>query len=465
MSQIDTAVENPTSLAKAITELSSLLAERLSTSAAVRDHHGHDESFHKTYPPDAVAFPQSNEEVAEIVKICARYRLAVIPFGTGTALEGGVSAIHGGLCIDMSLMAEIARVSAEDMDCTVQAGVTRRQLNDYLRDTGLFFPVDPGANASIGGMVATRASGTNAVRYGTMREAVLSLTVVTSDGAIVTTSTRARKSAAGYDLTRLFIGSEGTLGVICEITLRLHTIPESIAAAVCGFKTLKGAVDTVIETIQMGVPIARIELLDEQAIKVINDYNDYDYPHIPHLFMEFHGSQTSTQEQAETVQELAAEHGGNGFSWALRTEDRNKLWRARHDFAYATLAQRPGSKILATDVCVPISRLAECILETKADISSTGFSMPIVGHVGDGNFHVAPTVFPEDKQEMALVDEFHDRLILRALEMGGTCTGEHGIGLGKKQYLLRELPSAVPLMKALKKALDPDNIMNPGKVI
>ncbi|NQZ29769.1 MAG: FAD-binding protein [Oceanospirillaceae bacterium] len=449
----------------AISELAILLDDRLSTSQAIRDHHSQDESFHQPFAPDAVAFPNSTEEVSKIVKICAKYLMPVIPFGTGTALEGGVNAIFGGLCIDMSGMNSITRVSAQDMDCTVQAGVTRRELNEYLRDTGLFFPVDPGANASIGGMVATRASGTNAVRYGTMREAVLSLTVVTSDGCIVKTSTRARKSAAGYDLTRLFVGSEGTLGVVCDVTLKLHAIPESIAAAVCGFATLQGAIDCVIETIQMGVPIARIELLDEVAIETINDFSDLDYAHTPHLFLEFHGTDLSVKEQAATVQELAADHGGSDFQWALKTEERNKLWRARHDFAYAALAKRPGSKILSTDVCVPISRLTECILETKADIDNSELNMPIIGHVGDGNFHVALSVFPDDKREMQWVDEFNKRLISRALKMEGTCTGEHGIGLGKKEYLVQELPQAINVMKLVKNALDPHNLMNPGKVL
>jgi len=450
---------------EAISQLQILLQERLSTAAVIRDHHAQDESFHPPSAPDAVAFPKSIEEVSEIVKICAKYAMPVIPFGTGTALEGGVNAINGGLSIDMCQMNNITRVSAEDMDCSVQAGVTRRELNEYLRDTGLFFPVDPGANASIGGMVATRASGTNAVRYGTMREAVLALIVVTSDGNIVKTSTRARKSAAGYDLTRLFVGSEGTLGVICEVTLKLHAIPECIASAVCAFDSLEGAVNCVINTIQMGVPIARIELLDEAAIKTINDHSDLGYAHTPHLFLEFHGTDASAKEQANTVQELAAELGGSDFQWALKTEDRNRLWRARHDFAYAALAQRPGSKILSTDVCVPISRLTQCILQTKADIATTGLNMPIIGHVGDGNFHVALSVFPEDKQEMQLVDDFNHRLVNRALEMEGTCTGEHGIGVGKKTYLVQELPAAVEIMKLVKSALDPNNIMNPGKVL
>lgn len=465
MSELNVPSPKNDSIEDAISELSLLLTTRLTTSKAVCEHHSHDESFHAPHAPDAVVFPETTEEVSAIVKICAKYKIAVIPYGTGTALEGGVCAIRGGISIDTHLMSNIINVSSQDMDCTVQAGVTRLSLNQYLRNSGLFFPVDPGADASIGGMAATRASGTNAVRYGTMKDAVLSLTVVTSDGSIVKTSTRARKSAAGYDLTRLFVGSEGTLGVICEVTIKLHAIPEKIGAAICGFDDLAGAVNTVIETIQMGVPVSRIELLDDEAINVINTYNKTEYSIKPHLFLEFNGTEGGVKEQAETVQLLANENGGSSFEWALKTEERNRLWKARHDFAYATLAQRPGSKILSTDVCVPISKLTECIIETKKDILATGLSMPIVGHVGDGNFHVAPTVFPDDEKEMQLLSDFHDRLILRALRLGGTCTGEHGIGLGKKKYLQQELPEAVELMKLVKRALDPNNIMNPEKVI
>ncbi|SIS94930.1 FAD-binding oxidoreductase [Neptunomonas antarctica] len=449
----------------ALKELKDLLGDRLETSPSVRQHHAHDESFHQPAMPEAVAFPKSTSEVSEIAHICMRHHMPMLPFGTGTAMEGGVNAIHGGLSIDMSLMNKILSVSAEDMDCVVQAGVTRKQLNEYIRDRGVFFPIDPGADASIGGMAATRASGTNAVRYGTMREAVLSLTVVLADGKIVKTSSRARKSAAGYDLTRLFVGSEGTLCIICEITLRLHAVPEAISAAVCSFSSLKDAIDTVIETIQMGVPVARIELLDAVAIEAVNQFSHTDYPLLPHLFLEFHGTQQWVAEQAEIVKELSSEHQGGDFQWAFNTEERNALWQARHDLAYAARARRPNARIYSTDVCVPLSRLADCILETVVDITGTGFSMPIVGHVGDGNFHVVAAVDPSNAEELKVIDAFHDRLIRRALSVGGTCTGEHGIGQGKKSYLQEELPAGVDIMKIIKGSLDPDNLMNPGKVI
>ena len=449
----------------ALNELQGLLGSRLETSTSVRQHHSHDESFHLPALPDAVAFPKSTSEVSEIARICMRHHMPMLPFGTGTAMEGGVNADQGGLSIDLSLMNKVLSVSTDDMDCLVQAGVTRKQLNEYLRDQGLFFSVDPGADASIGGMAATRASGTNAVRYGTMREAVLSLTVVMADGKIVKTSSRARKSAAGYDLTRLFVGSEGSLGIICEIALRLHAVPEAISAAVCAFSSLQGAVETVIQTIQMSVPIARVELLDAVAINAVNRYSGSSYPLLPHLFLEFHGTDAWVAEQAEIVNELATEHEGSNFTWALNTEDRNALWQARHDFAYAARAMRPNAKIFSTDVCVPISKLTDCILETVADIKETGFSMPIAGHVGDGNFHVVPAVDPTNADEMKIIEAFHEKLILRALRMGGTCTGEHGIGLGKKNYLMEELPAGVELMKMIKRALDPDNLMNPGKVV
>lgn len=449
----------------AIQELQTLLGARLETSTSVRQHHAHDESFHLPATPDAVAFPKSTSEVSEIARICSRHHMPMLAFGTGTAMEGGVNAYEGGLSIDLSLMNKVLSVSAEDMDCLVQAGVTRKQLNQYLRDQGVFFPIDPGADASIGGMAATRASGTNAVRYGTMREAVLSLTVVMADGKIVKTSSRARKSAAGYDLTRLFVGSEGTLGIICEVALRLHAIPEAISAAVCAFSSLHGAVETVIRTIQMGVPIARVELLDAVAIDAVNRYSNRAYPLLPHLFLEFHGSDAWVKEQAEVVNDVAGENQGSNFMWALNTEDRNALWQARHDFAYAACAMRPNAKIFSTDVCVPLSQLTECILETVADIKKTGFPMPIAGHVGDGNFHVVPAVDPTNADEMAIIEAFHARLIARAIRMGGTCTGEHGIGQGKKSYLVDELPAGVDVMKMIKRTFDPDNLMNPGKVL
>ena len=449
----------------AVGVLEQRLGERVSTSAAVRERHGRDESHHAAHAPDAVAFPRSTEEVAEIVRVCAGYGTPVIPFGVGTSLEGHVAALRGGVCIDLGEMNEIVRVSAGDMDATVQAGVRRKQLNEHLRDTGLFFPIDPGADATIGGMTATRASGTNAVRYGTMRDNVLALTVVTADGRVVRTARRARKSAAGYDLTRVFVGSEGTLGVITEITLRLYGIPEAVSAAVCSFPGIEGAVDTVIETIQMGIPVARIELLDELQMEACNRYSDLEYPVAPTLFLEFHGSEAGVAEQAETVQTLAAGNGAGDFQWATRTEDRNRLWQARHDAAYAALALRPGAGMWATDVCVPISKLAECIRETKEDLAESFLMAPLVGHVGDGNFHLVFLFDPEDERERAEVERLNERLVSRSLAFDGTCTGEHGVGYGKLDVLAAEHGEAVSLMRDIKKALDPGNIMNPGKIV
>ena len=446
-------------------ELEAILGERLSTSAAERERHGRDESYHPVEAPDAVAFVESTEEVAAVVSVCARYRCPVIPFGTGTSLEGHVAARLGGVSIDLSRMNEVLEVNADDLDCRVQAGVTRKQLNEYLRDTGLFFPIDPGADASLGGMTATRASGTNAVRYGTMREVVLGMTAVLADGRIVRIGGRARKSAAGYDLTRLLVGSEGTLGVITEVQLRLFGIPEAISAAVCSFPTLEGAVNSVILTIQMGIPVARIELLDEVQMGAINRYSGLGYPVQPTLFYEFHGSTHGVEEQAETVGGIAAECGGSDFRWATRQEDRSKLWQARHDAYYAALAMRPGAKGWPTDVCVPISRLAECLLETRRDVDAAELLAPIVGHVGDGNFHLTFVIDPDDEEEMARAHGVNDRMIARALAMGGTCTGEHGIGYGKIAHLEAEHGAAVEVMRQVKRALDPDGIMNPGKVV
>ena len=448
-----------------IQELRDLLGERLSVSAAVREQHGKDESFHHPQSPTAVAFAHSTEEVSEIIKRCAKYKAPVIPFGTGTSLEGHVVALYGGVSIDVSQMKEVLRVSPEDLDCTVQAGVTRKQLNAHLRDTGLFFPIDPGADASLGGMAATRASGTNAVRYGTMRENVLSLTVVLADGRIIRTGRRSRKSAAGYDLTRLFVGSEGTLGVITEVTLRLYGIPEAISAAVCSFPSVEDAVNTVILTIQSGIPIARIELADGAQMAAFNLHSKLDYPEQPHLFLEFQGSANSVQEQIQSVQDIASEFGGGNFQWATRQEDRNKLWEARHNAAYACMALCPGRRIWATDVCVPISKLAECIVETQRDLEQSPLTAPIVGHVGDGNFHVSIMVDPNDESEIEEASRINDRLVARALALDGTCTGEHGIGYGKIEFLNHELGEAVSVMRTVKQALDPDNIMNPGKVL
>jgi D-lactate dehydrogenase (cytochrome) len=441
------------------------LGDRVSISAAVCEQHGKDESYHTPHAPDAVAFARSTDEVSAIVSLCAEYKTPVIAFGTGTSLEGHVAALRGGVCIDLSQMNQVLRVGAEDLDATVEAGVTRKQLNEYLRDTGLFFPIDPGADASLGGMAATRASGTNAVRYGTMRENVLSLTVVLADGRVIRTASRARKSAAGYDLTRLFVGSEGTLGVITEVTVRLYGIPEAISAAVCAFPTIAAAVDTVILTIQSGVPVARIELLDEAQIDAINKYSKLDHRVAPTLFFEFHGTPAGVAEQVETVKAIAAEHGGDDFRWATTPESRSKLWQARHDAYYAALALRPGSKGWPTDVCVPISRLAECIAETKRDLAQSTIPSALAGHVGDGNFHLIFMIDPESQEEIAEASRLNDRMVARALEMEGTCTGEHGIGYGKIDFLVAEHGEAVSVMRSIKQALDPDDIMNPGKIV
>ncbi|WP_260293012.1 FAD-binding oxidoreductase [Sedimenticola hydrogenitrophicus] len=445
--------------------LTELLGERLSTASAVREHRGHDESGFKTVPPDAVAFAHSTEEVSAIVKICARHKIPVIAYGTGTAIEGHVQALRGGVCIDLSGMDRIVEVNPEDMDCTVQAGVTRMQLESHLRDTGLFFPVDPGADASLGGMAATSASGTNAVRYGTMKENVLSLKVVMADGRIIRTGTRAKKSSAGYDLTHLFIGSEGTLGIITEVTLRLHGLQEAISSAVCSFPSVDDAINMVILTIQSGIPIARIELLDGLMMHAINRYSKMDYPEQPHLFLEFHGSAASVKEQAEAVQELASEFGGGNFSWATRSEERNRLWKARHDAYPAALQLQPGTRAITTDVCVPISRLAECIRETREDIDRASMPIVMLGHVGDGNFHLAILPHPDRPQDIEEAEALNHRLVRRALALDGTCSGEHGIGQGKIGFLEEQNPEGVVLMRQLKQTLDPDNLLNPGKVL
>jgi D-lactate dehydrogenase (cytochrome) len=461
----DTAFEHVPLNQQLLASLSQLMGERLSTVAAVCQQHGKDESYHPAHAPDAVAFAETTDEVAAIVGLCALHKTPVIAFGTGTSLEGHVAALKGGVCIDLSRMNRILKVNAADLDATVEAGVTRKQLNEYLRDTGLFFPIDPGADASLGGMAATRASGTNAVRYGTMRENVLSLTVVLADGRVIRTARRARKSAAGYDLTRLFVGSEGTLGIITEVTLRLYGIPEAISAAVCAFPTIAAAVDTVIETIQSGVPVARIELLDEAQIDAINKYSKLDHRVAPTLFFEFHGSTAGVAEQVETVKALAGEHGGADFRWATTPEERSRLWQARHDAYYAALALRPGSKGWPTDVCVPISRLAECIGETKADLASCTVPSALAGHVGDGNFHLIFILDPESPEEIAEASRLNDRMVARALAMDGTCTGEHGIGFGKLDFLVAEHGEAVSVMRSIKRALDPDGILNPGKIV
>jgi D-lactate dehydrogenase (cytochrome) len=448
-----------------IEELRERFGERLSTAAAVREQHGKDESYHAPAAPDAVVFAQSTEEVAEVVRRCAARGVPVIPFGTGTSLEGHVAALQGGICLDVSGMNRILRVAPADLDCTVEAGVTRKQLNAHLRDTGLFFPIDPGADASLGGMTATRASGTNAVRYGTMRENVLALTVVLADGRVIRTARRARKSAAGYDLTRLFVGSEGTLGVITEVTLRLYGIPEAIMAAVCPFPSIAAAVDTVVTTIQAGVPVARIELLDAAQMDAVNKYSKLDYAVAPTLFFEFHGTPRGVEEQVELVKGFAGEQGGTAFRWARSQEERTRLWQARHDAYYAALAMRPGSKGWATDVCVPISRLAECIAETQDDLNRASVFAVLVGHVGDGNFHLAFILDPDKPEEFAEAARLNDRMVTRALAMEGTCTGEHGVGYGKMDFLVAEHGEAVSVMRMIKQALDPANIMNPGKIV
>jgi D-lactate dehydrogenase (cytochrome) len=447
--------------ASLIEGLSALVGDRLTTSRAICEAHGRDESFHPAVAPDAVVFATSTEEVAAVVRLCAAHKAPIIPFGVGTSLEGHVAALRGGVCIDLSRMNAILEVNEADLDCRVQAGVTRKQLNEHLRDTGLFFPIDPGADATIGGMTATRASGTNAVRYGTMRENVLGLTAVTAAGEIIRTGGRARKSSAGYDLTRLLVGSEGTLAVITEVQLRLYGIPEAISAAVCAFPSLADAVNTVIQTIQMGIPVARVELLERTQMGAVIAYSKLEgFREADTLFFEFHGSPASVAEQAEAVGAIARENGGDDFKWASRPEERSALWQARHEAYYAALSLRPGSKGWPTDVCVPISRLAECITETKADIDASGVIAPIVGHVGDGNFHLVFLVNPDDPEELRRA-----AAVARALAMGGTCTGEHGIGYGKIACLEQEHGAAVEVMRTIKRALDPDNLMNPGKVL
>ncbi len=444
--------------------LAARFGDRFSRSQALREQHANTLTWLKVQAPDAVLFAETTEEVSEVVKACAAARVPVIPFGTGTSLEGHLNAPRGGLSLDLSRMNNILAVHEADLDCIVQPGVTRKTLNDYLRSSGLFFPVDPGADASLGGMAATRASGTNAVRYGTMRDLVLGLTAVLADGRIVTTGGRARKSSAGYDLTRLLVGSEGTLGVITSLTLKLYGIPETILSGVCEFDTLEGACNATITALQMGLPLARIELLDEVQIRACNAFSHLSLPEQPTLFLEFHGTEAGAREQVETFAEIAQAEGGGELHWAARPEDRTKLWQARHDAYWAARGLRPGTVLIATDVCVPISALAACVTETKQDIERLGLVAPIVGHVGDGNFHVMPVIDPENAEERGRVQQFLDRLVERALKFEGTCTGEHGVGQGKINYLAAEHGLGVDVMIAIKKALDPLNILNPGKI-
>ncbi|MGD9868829.1 MAG: FAD-binding oxidoreductase [Hyphomicrobiales bacterium] len=448
-----------------IAALRERFGKRLSTAAAVREQHGSTLTWLANQPADAVAFVQTTEEVAGIVALCASHGVPVIPFGAGTSLEGHLNAPRGGICLDLSGMNRILEVNDGDLDCTVEAGVTRKQLNEYLRDRGLFFPVDPGADATIGGMAATRASGTSAVRYGTMREAVISVTAVMADGRIVRTARRARKSSAGYDLTRLLVGSEGTLGIITEVTLRLHGIPEAILSAVCPFESIEGACDAAIEAIQLGLGVARIELLDEVQIRACNAHSHLGLAEKPTLFLEFHGTVAGAREQVEIFREIAGRNGGGDYQWAERPEDRNRLWTARHEAFFAAKSWRPGCEPIVTDVCVPISRLAECVTETHRDIVACGLIAPIVGHVGDGNFHVLAMIDLNDAKEMETGKGFLKRLVERAIAMDGTCTGEHGVGSGKMGYLRAEHGAGVDVMAAIKRTLDPGNILNPGKII
>jgi D-lactate dehydrogenase (cytochrome) len=439
--------------------------DRLSVARAIRDHHGADISSYPVTPPDAVVFAASTADVVAAVQACAQHRVPVIPFDTGTSVEGHALAVHGGVCVDLWRMNRVLEVNAADLDVRVEAGVTRKQLNAFVKDAGPFFPIDPGADASLGGMASTRASGTNAVRYGTMRENVLGATVVLAEGEVIHVGTRARKSAAGYDLTRLFVGSEGTLGILTELALRLHPLPDGISAAACAFSSVRSAVDCVIEGIQCGIPIARVELLDRLTVTAVNRYSKLDLAEAPTLWFEFHGTVRGVEEQATTMQEIARAHGGVDFAWSTRPEERSKLWQARHDAYFACLQLRPGSRMIATDVCVPISRLADCIAATEDDIARASMPIPLFGHVGDGNFHLMILVDPESDDDIAEAWELNARLVRRALAMGGNCTGEHGIGLGKREFLVEECGVAVEVMRKVKQALDPLGILNPGKVL
>jgi D-lactate dehydrogenase (cytochrome) len=444
--------------------LSARFGDAVQLSDAIREQHGASEAHFAKSLPDAVVFASSTQDVVDLVNLCREAKVPIVPFGAGTSIEGNAIPVVGGVSLNMTQMNRILAVNADDFDCVIEPGVRREELNQHLRDTGLFFPIDPGANATIGGMAATRASGTNAVRYGTMKDAVLGLTVVTPQGEVIRTARRARKSAAGYDLTRLYVGSEGTLGIITGINLRLHPIPETISAAVCGFDTLVGAVDTVVQSIQSGVPLARVEILDAMQIRAVNRWSKTDYAEVPTLFFEFHGTPNHVAEQVELVSAISEGNGGGSFAWSNLPEERSRLWRARHEAYYATLNLRTGAVGWATDVCVPMSRLAECIEETHRDLAECPVPATILGHVGDGNFHVVFSVDPNAPEEMALVEQVNHRLVERALAMDGTCTGEHGIGLGKQHWLEEELGNAVDVMRHLKRSMDPHNLFNPGKI-
>jgi D-lactate dehydrogenase (cytochrome) len=460
------ARRDPNSIATAVRELTARFGNRVVTSRAVREQHANTVTWIENQPPDAVVFPQSTEEVQDIVRICAKNRVPVVPFGTGTSLEGHVNAPFGGVSIDVRDMNKVLAVHAEDLDCVIEPGITRKALNEYLRDQGVFFPIDPGADASLGGMAATRCSGTNAVRYGTMKDNVLSLKVVLPNGELMTTATRAKKSSAGYDLTRLIVGSEGTLGVITELTLKLAGIPEAISGGICPFPSVEACCNAAILTIQSGIPIARIELLDALQVRAVNLYSKLTLRETPMLFLEFHGTEAGVAEQSERFGEIARELGGGPFEWTTRPEERTRLWEARHNAAFSAFTLRPGASLIATDVCVPISRLAECVTETQRDIEDSKLIAPIVGHIGDGNFHLSIMVDRDDPAEVANVKAFSERLVERALAMDGTCTGEHGVGQGKMKYLLSEHgPAALAAMRSIKQALDPLDIMNPGKIV
>ena len=465
LQDLETMPRNDDGISTAIGILKQLFGEQLKTSQALREQHSHTTTYIPSQLPDAVVFAKSTHDVQEVVRVCAEHKVPIIPFGTGTSLEGGVNAPAGGISIDLNEMNQIVAVNAEDLDCVVQPGVTREALNDYLRDTGLFFPIDPGANASLGGMAATRASGTNAVRYGTMRENVINVTAVLPDGRVVKTANRARKTSAGYDLTKLMVGSEGTFGIITELTLRLYGIPDRISSGVCQFESVEDACHTTIMAMQVGLPLARIELLDALQMDMVNKYSGLDYASKPTLFLEFHGTDKAVEEQIELYNSIAEDFGGKGIEWVDSSEARTKLWKARHDAYYSMLAWRPGCRGIATDACVPISKLADCIGETQKDIAELGLIAPIIGHVGDGNFHVTPLIMMDDEDEVQRAETMIERLNLRAIAMEGTCTGEHGIGQGKRRFVRLEHGAGADVMIALKQALDPDNIMNPGKVV